>query len=84
MNAGSDVFAAVTMKKGVFGDVTPCSSCKTDVSEDCIISIIRVTRIGELGTKIAVTSTRRTLQKKYYVRKEGLVWNTRFRMNRGM
>jgi hypothetical protein len=29
---------------------------KTDVLEDSIISIIRVTRIGELGTMLAVTS----------------------------
>jgi hypothetical protein len=29
---------------------------RTDVSEQCIASIIRVTNIGELGTEIAVTS----------------------------
>jgi hypothetical protein len=29
---------------------------RTDVSEECIVSIIRVTRIGELGTTLAVTS----------------------------
>jgi hypothetical protein len=33
---------------------------RTDVSEDLSASIIRVTRIGELGT-LAVTSNRRTL-----------------------
>jgi hypothetical protein len=38
---------------------------KTDVSEERIASIIRVTRIGELGTTLAV-------------------WNTRFRMARGV
>jgi hypothetical protein len=27
-----------------------------DVSEECIASIIRVTRIGKLGTTLAVTS----------------------------
>jgi hypothetical protein len=35
----------------------------TDVSEELISSIIRVTRIGELGT-IAVTNNRRTLRRK--------------------
>jgi hypothetical protein len=28
---------------------------RTDVSEECIASIIRVTRIAELGTMLAVT-----------------------------
>jgi hypothetical protein len=35
----------------------------TDVSEELSCSFIRVTRIGELGTTLAVTSNRRTLQK---------------------
>jgi hypothetical protein len=34
----------------------------TDVSEELIASFIRVTRIGELGTTVAVTSNRRTLR----------------------
>jgi hypothetical protein len=34
---------------------------RTDVSEELSTSIIRVTRIGELGTTLAVTSKRRTL-----------------------
>jgi hypothetical protein len=33
---------------------------RTDVSEELSASFIRVTRIGELGTKLAVTSDRRT------------------------
>jgi hypothetical protein len=33
----------------------------TEVSEEGIASIIKVTRIGELGTALAVTSNRRTL-----------------------
>jgi hypothetical protein len=33
---------------------------KTDVSEEPSASIIRVTRIGRLGTTLAVTSNRRT------------------------
>jgi hypothetical protein len=34
---------------------------RTDVSEEPSASFIRVTRIGELGTTLAVTSYRRTL-----------------------
>jgi hypothetical protein len=34
---------------------------RTDVSEELSASIIRVTRIGELGTTLAVTSNRRAL-----------------------
>jgi glycyl-tRNA synthetase (class II) len=36
---------------------------RTDVSEDRTASIIRVTRIDELGTKLAVTINRRTLRR---------------------
>jgi hypothetical protein len=36
---------------------------RTDVSEELSTSIIRVTRIGEIGTTLAVTSNRRTLQR---------------------
>jgi hypothetical protein len=35
---------------------------RTDVSEERIASIIMVTRIGELGTTLAVTSNRRTMR----------------------
>jgi hypothetical protein len=35
---------------------------RTDVSEDLSASIVRVTRIGELGTTLAVTSNRRKQQ----------------------
>jgi hypothetical protein len=35
---------------------------RTDVSEELSASFIRVTRIGELETTIAVTSNRRTLR----------------------
>jgi hypothetical protein len=34
---------------------------RTDVSEELSASFIRVTRIGELGVTLAVTSNRRTL-----------------------
>jgi hypothetical protein len=40
------------MKIGVFWVVTPCGSCRTDVSEERIVFIIRVTRIGELRTTL--------------------------------
>jgi hypothetical protein len=43
---------AVTMKNTVFWDVT---LVRTDVLEESIASIIRVTKIGELGTALAVT-----------------------------
>jgi hypothetical protein len=36
---------------------------RTDVSEEPSASFIRVTRIGELGTTLAVTSNRRTLRR---------------------
>jgi hypothetical protein len=39
------------MKNAIYLDVTPGSSGKTDVSEERIASITRVTKIGELGTK---------------------------------
>jgi hypothetical protein len=47
---------AVTMKNVVFWDVTPCALVGTDVSEEHKASIIKVTRIGELGTTLAVAS----------------------------
>jgi hypothetical protein len=36
---------------------------RTDVSEELSAFIIRVTRIGELGTTLTVTSNRRTLRR---------------------
>jgi hypothetical protein len=52
-----EVFMAVTMKNDVFWYVTPCGSCiRTYVSEEPSASSIRVTRICELGTTLAVTS----------------------------
>jgi hypothetical protein len=50
------------MKNFVFWDMTPCGFCKNRVSEERIASIIRVTRIGKIGTTLAVTSSRSTLQ----------------------
>jgi hypothetical protein len=51
------------MKNVVFWDVRPCGTVRTDVSEELSTSFIRVTRIGELGTTLAVTSNRRTLRR---------------------
>jgi hypothetical protein len=50
------------MKNGVFWDVRSVALVKTDVSEE-ISAIIRVTRIGELQTTLAVTSNRHTLRR---------------------
>jgi hypothetical protein len=36
---------------------------RTDIWEECIVSIIRMTKIGEIGTSLAVTSNRNTLRK---------------------
>jgi hypothetical protein len=36
---------------------------RTDVSEELSASFIRVTRIGELGKTLAITSNRRTLRR---------------------
>jgi hypothetical protein len=36
---------------------------RTDISEDLSASFIRVTRINELGTTLAVASNRRTLRR---------------------
>jgi hypothetical protein len=46
---------------------------RTDVSEELSASFIRVTRIGELGTTLAVTSNRRTLRHPVTLMKEALI-----------
>jgi hypothetical protein len=46
----------VTMKNGVFWDDTRIALVRSDISEDCITSIIRVKRIGELGTTLTIAS----------------------------
>jgi hypothetical protein len=55
-----EVSTAVTMKNGMLRRV---ALVRTDVSEELSASFIKVTRIGELGTTIAVTSNRRTLRR---------------------
>jgi hypothetical protein len=52
------------------------SLVRTDVSEELSASFIRVTRIGELGTTLAVTSKRRKLWM--------LEWNSELWMHRGV
>jgi hypothetical protein len=51
-----EVFTAVTMKNGVFWDVTPCGFSKNRRLEELNASFIRVTRIDELGTTLVITS----------------------------
>jgi hypothetical protein len=48
-----EIFTAVTMKNGVFWDVTPCGSCKNRSFGELSDSFISVTRIDELGTTLA-------------------------------
>jgi hypothetical protein len=38
---------SVTIKNAVFWDVMLCGSCKNNVSEERIASVIKVTRIGK-------------------------------------
>jgi hypothetical protein len=47
---------AVTIKNIVIRDEKQCGLVRTYLSEECIASIIRVRRLGELGTTLAVTS----------------------------
>jgi hypothetical protein len=44
------------MKNVVFLDVTPVAHIRTDILEERTASFIRMTRIGELRTKLAVTN----------------------------
>jgi hypothetical protein len=52
------------MKNAVFWDVFRVVFVRTDVTEDCNASIIRLTRIGEVGTTLSVISNRNTLNPK--------------------
>jgi hypothetical protein len=56
-NVRFEVLTAVIMKNGIFWDARPVALVRTEVWEELSASIIRVTRIGELGT-LAVTSNR--------------------------
>jgi hypothetical protein len=57
-----EVFTVVTMKNTVPGMSCHAALVRTDVSGECITSIIRIPRISELET-LAVTSNRRKLQR---------------------
>jgi hypothetical protein len=48
---------------------------RSDVSEERIVSIIRVTRIGELGTTLAVTGNRKTLRRNAFSTKNFVAQN---------
>jgi hypothetical protein len=52
-----------------FGMLRRVALVRTDTSEEPSASYIRVTRIGELGTTVAVTSNRRTLRRNTSVRR---------------
>jgi hypothetical protein len=49
---------------------------KTDVLEELNASFIRVTRIGELGTTLAVTSNRRMLRRNNKYQETSILRNT--------
>jgi hypothetical protein len=51
----------IVIKNDVFWDVRSMALVRTDVSEERVVSIIRMTRMGELGTTLAVTCNRCTL-----------------------
>jgi hypothetical protein len=55
-NPSFEVFTAATMTNAVFGVVKPCGSCKNDILEERIASIIRIKRISELGRTLVITS----------------------------
>jgi hypothetical protein len=54
------------MKNGVFWDVTPrhVALVRADVSDELNASFLRVTRIGGVGTTVALNSKRCMLQRK--------------------
>jgi hypothetical protein len=58
-----EVFMAVTIKMPSSGILRRVVFVRTNVSEEGSASIILVTRIGELGTTLAITNNRRTLQR---------------------
>jgi hypothetical protein len=57
-----EVFTALAMKNPVLCDVTPCGPCKIRIFGGKYPSIIRVTRIVELGTTLAIPSHWNTLR----------------------
>jgi hypothetical protein len=55
------------MKNGVLRDVHRVALVRANVSEELSASFIRVTRIGELETTLALNSNRRTLRWYFFV-----------------
>jgi hypothetical protein len=49
-----EMFMMVTMQNAIFWDDTPRGSVRTDILEERVAIIIRVDRINELGTTLAV------------------------------
>jgi hypothetical protein len=60
-NVRFEVFMAVTLKNAIFWDLHHVALVRTNILEECSASIIRVTRISELGTTLAATSNRHML-----------------------
>jgi hypothetical protein len=58
-----EVSTAVTMRMASSGMLRRVALVITDVSEEPVASITRVTRIGELGTTLPLTSNRSTLRR---------------------
>jgi hypothetical protein len=58
-----EVFTAVDMKMPYSGMLRRVVLVRTDVSEELSATIIRVTKIDELGKTLAVTSNRRTVRR---------------------
>jgi hypothetical protein len=54
---------------------------RTNVSEELSASFIRVTRIDELGTTLALTSNRRTLRRNIKLDRK-LEWNSECRIHK--
>jgi hypothetical protein len=55
----------------VSGMLRSVALVRTDILEELGASFIRVTRIGELGTTLAVTSNRRTLRRNTWLAQSG-------------
>jgi hypothetical protein len=55
------------LKNGVFWMLRRTALVITDVAEELSASFIRVTRISELGTTLAVTSNQRTLRRNWSI-----------------
>jgi hypothetical protein len=58
---------AVIMKNAVVWILRRVPLVRTDVSDERRVSIIRATRIGEIGTTLAVTSNRLKLRRKTHM-----------------